>query len=187
MTTDEILLLSMEILTITLQWVAIPLILVGLVVMGRSLVTRTRNEERQTAARAGWWAGLILFFLYFVHQLPAFRAPGPGVEGGIMISVWGVVIGVGLGFVLLWGLSFLSAARVVGFLVLLLTFAGLASLHSYLFLEIRGEGFIGGTLGMALGGLVHTMVFPDSLFKTEKKEEKEPGVYEPPRAGSRRY
>jgi len=181
MTVDEILLLTLEVVTLTLQWVLIPLILAGLVLVGRSLVTRTRNEERRTAARAGWWAGLILFFLYFVHQLPAFRPPGPGVESAIQVSVWGVVLGVGLGFLLLWGLSFLSAARVIGFLVLLLTFAGLASLHSYLFLEDRGQAFIGGTLGMALGGLLHTMVFPGSLFKTGSDEEEEESL-EPQRA-----
>ncbi len=173
MTWDQIFDLALETLTIGLQWVAIPLILAGLVLVGRSMVHRARDQEQLTAGRAGWWAGLILFFLFFVHELPAFRPPHTGVEGGVVVDIWGVVAGTALGFAILWGVSFLSAARVVGFLVLFLTFAGLASLHSYLFLETRNQFFIAGTLGMALGGLLHLIVFPGSLLSTGKDKEKE--------------
>jgi hypothetical protein len=188
MTTNEIFALTLEIVTITLQWILIPLILVGLIMLGRSLVLRAEEGERRTAARAGWWAGLILFFLFFVHELPAFRAPGPGVESGIGVGVGGVALGTLVGFVVLLALSFLSAARVTGFLVLFLTFAGLASLHSYLFLEDRGDLFVAGTLGMALGGLLHTMVFPGSLFRTgQDPREEGDGSAQQPYRGYREY
>lgn len=168
---DQVFALSLEILTIILQWVAIPLILVGLVVVARSLVNRARDDEQATAGRAGWWAALLLFFIFFVHELPAFRAPQAGVDGGVVIDIWGLAAGTVLGFAILWGVSFLSAARVVGFLVLFLTFAGLSSAHSYLFLESRNEFLIAGTLGMALGGLLHLIVFPKSLLDSGEDED----------------
>jgi len=171
MTWDQIIEVALETLTVGLQWVVIPLILAGLVLVAWSMVNRARDEEQLTAGRAGWWAGLILFFLFFVHELPAFRPPAPGVEGGVTVDVWGVVAGTVLGFAVLWGMSFLSAARVVGFLVLFLTFAGLSSLLSYLFLETRNEFFIAGTLGTALGGLLHLIVFPGSLLVTKSDKD----------------
>lgn len=181
MTWEQVFPLGLEILTILLQWVAIPLILLGLVVVGRSMVNRARDEEQGTAGRAGWWAGLILFFIFFVHELPAFRAPQAGVDGAVVIDIWGVAAGTALGFAILWGVSFLSAARVVGVLVLFLTFAGLSSAHSYLFLESRNAFFIAGTLGMALGGLLHLILFPKSLFLSRSDEADEASAREEPR------
>jgi hypothetical protein len=171
MTADDVFARTLEYITFGVEWVLIPLIMAGLVVVARSMVTRAEEPDRRTSARAGWWAGLLLFVIYFIQALPSFRVPGPAAEGGIALDIVAIVVGAGLGFGILWALSFLSAARVLGFVVLLLTFAGLASLHTYLFLEGRGEWFIAGVLGTALGALLHMIVFPRSLTATEEEGE----------------
>lgn len=165
MTADEIAALALEILTITVVWVLIPLIMLGLVILARSMVMRAEEGEQLTAARAGGWAGLVLFFIYFLHSFQAFRAPGPGIEAGMPVDVWGILIGAGIGAFLLWGLSTVAPGRIVGVVVLLLTFAGLTAFHSYIFLEVMSEFFVAGVLGTALGALLHMMVFPRSVEK----------------------
>ncbi len=175
MTPEEGLTLTMEFLTLGVAWVLIPIIMGGLVVVAWSLVVRAEGPDRATAARAGWWAGLLLFLLYFLHSLPELRPPDPTAPGSLVVGFWPVVLGAGLGFALLWGLSFLSAARVGGLVVLLLTVAGLSSLHTYLFLEERGEWLVGGVLGGALGALLHLIVFPGS-FTREEEDPAQPPV-----------
>lgn len=184
MTTDETVALILDILTQTVAWVLVPLIMLGLVVVARTMVLKADDPDRLTAARAGWWAGLLLFLLYFIYALPDFRPPDLTGQGGLSIHVWGTVLGAVAGFAFLWGLSFLSAARVAGLVVLLLTVAGLASLHTYLFLENRGEWLVGGVLGGALGALLHLVVFPGSLTGTGREKEEEPPG--PPRYTPRR-
>lgn len=184
MTADRTLALSMEALTIVVAWILVPLIMVGLVVVARTVVTRATDPDRLTAARAGWWAGLLLFLLYFIHTLPDFRPPDPMGTSGLGVHGWGTLLGAAAGFAFLWGLSFLSAARVGGLVVLLLTVAGLASLHTYVFLESRGEWLVGGVLGGALGALLHLVVFPGSLTGSDEAEaepDDKPALYRPPR------
>lgn len=173
MTADESISLSFEVLTLAVAWILVPLIMGGLVVMARSLVVRAEGPERVTAARAGWWAGLLLFLIYFVHSLPVFRPPDPTVAGTLTLGLGPLVLGVGLGFALLWGLSFLSAARVGGLVVLLLTAAGLGSLHTYIFLDDRGDWLVAGVLGGALGALLHLIVFPGNLTGGNGEEQRE--------------
>lgn len=171
MTADDAFARTLEYLTFGVEWVLIPLIMAGLVVVARTMMVRADEPDRRTSARAGWWAGLLLFVIYFIQALPSFRVPGAAAHDGIALDLWAVVVGAVVGFGVLWGLSFLSAARVVGFVVLLLTFAGLASLHTYIFLEGRGEWFIAGVLGTALGALLHMIVFPRSLTEAEEEDE----------------
>lgn len=147
-------------------------------VVARSLVARAEGAERVTAARAGWWAGLLLFVLYFVHSLPAFRPPDPLSVGEFTLGLWPILLGAATGFGLLWALSFLSAARVGGLVVLLLTVAGLASLHTYIFLDDRGEWLVAGVLGGALGALLHLIVFPGNLTGGKEGESEGPPLGE---------
>jgi hypothetical protein len=163
--------LVLELLTLGIAWVLIPLIMGGLVVVARSLVSRAEGEERRTAARAGWWSGLLLFLIYFIHSLPDFGPPDPTAAGTITLGLWPILLGAGMGFALLWGLSFLSAARVGGLVVLLLTAAGLGSLHTYLFLEDRGGWLVAGMLGGSLGALLHLIIFPGSLTGKDEDEK----------------
>lgn len=195
MTLDEISALTLEIVTIGVQWVLVPLILAGVVVLARSLVARAEEGEPLTSARAGGWAGLLLFFLYFVHSLPEFRVPGLDAETGMVLHVWGIAFGAALGFAALFGLTRFAPGRVVGFVVLLLTFSGLLGFHSYVFLESRNEFIVGLALGSALGTLLHMMVFPESLRPRREEPSADgaaPGYYRgapsssAPPAGSRR-
>lgn len=154
---------ALEVLTLAVVWILVPLIMVGLVVMARSLLHRSKHEERRTAARAGWWAGMVLFFVYFLAGLPSFRTPVPGEPITLGIGIWPLVIGVALGFAALWATGRFAPNRVIGFVVLLLTFAGLAVFHTYVFIDATTEPFLSVLLGAALGALLHMMVFPDAM------------------------
>jgi hypothetical protein len=173
MTADDIIALTLETVTLAVQWVLVPMIMAGLVVLARSMVARAEEGERLTSARAGAWAGLVLFAIYFAQSLPAFRTPGLGTETGMTINILGIVLGTGLGAALLWGLSVLAPDRIIGVVVLLLTFAGLSSFHSYVFLETRNEFFVAAVLGTALGALFHMMVFPSSVERSEQADERQ--------------
>lgn len=173
MTTDEIMELTLQSLTTAVEWILVPLIMVGLVVLARSMTTRAEEGERFVSARAGGWAGLVLFLIYFLHALPSFRPPGPDVEVGMSVNIAGTLFGAAVGITILKGLSMLAPDRIVGVVVLLLTFAGLSSFHSYIFLEATNDFFLAAVLGAALGALLYMMAFPQSVEKSEAQVELE--------------
>lgn len=163
MSIDDISRVVLDGFTVGVTWVVVPLIMAGLALLAHSMVLRSGPGDHKTSARAGGWAGLVLFFLYFVDSLGAFRTPGPDVEVGLELHVWAITVAALVSLGVLGGLSFLAPERVVGFVVLILTFSGLTTFHSYLFLESRNELFIGAVLGAVLGTLLHMMVFPATL------------------------
>lgn len=189
MTFDEIATITLDVVTVGVKWALVPLIVAGVVVLARSIVVRAEEGELRTSARAGGWAGLVLFFFYFVHSLPAFRPPGLEAEVGLGLHVGGIVLGAVVALAILVAATYLAPARVVGFVVLFLTFSGLTAFHSYVFLEDPSATFVGFALGAVVGTLLHMMVFPGSLTELPESGESEPeeAVYRPPpsrRSGS---
>ena len=52
-----------DIFTFAAYWVVVPIILVGLFFLGRSIMLNVPMGENRTSARSGFWAGLVLFVI----------------------------------------------------------------------------------------------------------------------------
>ena len=166
-----------DVLTFILLWLIIPSIMAGLVLMGRSIVKRAVEGENKVTARAGWWAGLVLFVIYFIYKMPSFQVPEIIIDRTLELNLRGVIFGTLVGFVLLWILKIFISTRVVGFIILFLVFSGTSFLYSYFFIRTFNDILLSSTLGIAFGVLLHIIVMPKSIqdiFTGQKsKKEKE--------------
>ena len=166
-----------DVLTFILLWLIIPSIMAGLVLMGRSIVKRAVEGENKVTARAGWWAGLVLFVIYFIYKMPSFQVPEIIIDRTLELNLRGVILGTLVGFVLLWILKICISTRVVGFIILFLVFSGTSFLYSYFFIRTFNDILLSSTLGIAFGVLLHIIVMPKSIqdiFASQKsKKEKE--------------
>jgi len=166
-----------DVLTFILLWLIIPSIMAGLVLMGRSIVKRAVEGENKVTARAGWWAGLVLFVIYFIYKMPSFQVPEIIIDRTLELNLRGVILGTLVGFVFLWILKICISTRVVGFIILFLVFSGTSFLYSYFFIRTFNDFLLSSTLGIAFGVLLHIIVMPKSIqdiFADQKsKKEKE--------------
>ncbi|HDL15005.1 MAG TPA: hypothetical protein ENH28_02435 [Euryarchaeota archaeon] len=170
----EFLAVIVNVLTFIVLWLVVPAIMAGLVLMGRSIANKVPEGENKIAARAGWWAGLVLFVIYFIYKMPSFRVPEITVYRTLELNLWGVILGILVGFVLLWILRKWVYTKVIGFVILLLVFSGTSLFYSYFFIRTFNEIVLSSTLGIAFGVLVHIIVMPKSiqgLFPAEKTKK----------------
>ena len=162
-------------LTFFLVWIAIPSIMLGISLLARSIMSRIPEGENKVSARAGWWAGLVLFAIYFFYEMPSFHVLEISVQASLRLDILGVLLGSIGGFFLLWVLKCVVSTRVVGFVILFLCFSGFAALYTYFFLSIFNNVLASSVLGIAFGSLIHVVAMPDSVktilpIKKERKE-----------------
>ena len=172
---NEVLTLVGDFLTFIVFWLIVPSIMVGLIVVGRSIVKRTVEGENKVTAIAGWWAGLVLFVIYFIYKLPSFQIPEIIIDRTLELNIRGVILGTLVGFFLLLILKICISSRVVGFIILLLVSSGTSLLYSYFFIRTFNDILLSSTLGIAFGVLLHIIVMPKSIqdIFTEQKSKKE--------------
>jgi len=172
---NDILTFVGDVLIFIVLWLIVPSIMVGLIVVGRSIVKRAVEGENKVTARAGWWAGLVLFVIYFIYKLPSFQIPEIIIDRTLELNLRGVILGTLVGFVLLWILKICISSRVVGFIILFLVFSGTSLLYSYFFIRTFNDILLSSTLGIAFGVLLHIIVMPKSIqdIFAEQKSEKE--------------
>lgn len=167
----EFLTFIIDALTFIVLWVVVPVIMAGLAFMGKRIANRIAEGENKVSARAGLWAGLVLFVIYFIYKMPSFRVPEVLKDKTLELNLWGVILGMLIGFGLLWGLKRVIFTRVVGFIILLLVFSGTSFLYSYFFIRTFNDFLLSSTLGIAFGALLHIIVVPKSIqdiFVVEK-------------------
>ena len=168
---QEFLAFVVDALTFIVLWVIVPVIMAGLALMSRTITNRIAEGENKVSSRAGLWAGLVLFVIYFIYKMPPFRVPEVLIDKTLKLNLWGVVLGMLIGFGLLWGLKKLIFTRVIGFIILLLVFSGTSLLYSYFFIRTFNDFLLSSTLGIAFGALLHIIVMPKSIqdiFVVEK-------------------
>ncbi|MDP2278075.1 MAG: hypothetical protein Q8K51_07620, partial [Nitrospirota bacterium] len=86
-----------EIFTFVAYWIVVPVILGGIFMLGRSIMKNVTDGENRTSARAGFWAGLVLFVIYFVYEIQLFKTPEFIKITTLQINILGVIIGAILG------------------------------------------------------------------------------------------
>jgi len=157
---------------VAFEWVVVPCILVSIAVRGMALGHRADVGVRARAsARAGGWAGLILFAIYAVSQRPQDWAVDFA-HPAYAFTLPAAAVGFGVGFVLQLMIRRLRDHHIaVGGLALVQVAGGATALFSYVFLARsadRGEiAYL--ALGVALGALVHEMLFPSGVAAEQRE------------------
>ncbi len=150
-------------LSIILLWIIVPGIMISVLCFSILIVNRTSKPEFKTSARAGLWAGLILFVVFVISQLNALRNPTFNLSNFPTFSLSYMFIGFIIGFPFLWGLKYLVPTRLVGLISLTLAASSSSALFSYIFFESIRSKMVFLALGTALGALLHIVFSPDSI------------------------
>jgi len=152
-------------ISLLVLWVTVPGVMLGLLFYAIGIVSGASQSEGKTSAKAGFWAGLVLFVVYVVSQLHAAREPNFRFGSLPQFDLSSMGTGLVGGFLLLWGVRFLAPTRLVGLVTLILAAASSSALFSYVFIESLRSTMVFLTLGTALGALLHVVFFPDSVRK----------------------
>ncbi len=141
-------------------WVIVPIVILAIFALALRIVTTVTDSDHKTSARAGFWAGLLLFVVYVVSQLSTL---------GNFNFTWNYVpqfqwvigiAGVCAGFVFLAGIRFVIPTRIIGLVTLLLVWASSSALFSYIFIANIRDIVIGFALGTIIGALIYIVLFP---------------------------
>ena len=154
-----------EVIAFILFWVFVPGIMLGVVVMGRRLSNKVTDKEMKTSARAGWWAGMVLFVFFFIYQIPNFKIPESLLDPTIDLSYIGAFAGGLVGFIVLFALRALIESRAIGLITMLLSASGMSSLYSYFFVRMHNDILMSASLGVAFGALIFVVLFPKRLHE----------------------
>ena len=152
-----------EFISVLVYWVAVPAIMLALFVFARKIVLKAPNPESKTSAKAGFWAGLIIFVIFVISQMHNLAQPQFDPLQLAGIAFWPTLFGAILGFTLLFVVGWLLPTPRVGFIVLILAATSTSSFYSYLFISDIRNGILSLTLGVGLGALLHIVVRPTSV------------------------
>ena len=159
-----------EIIAFILFWLFVPGIMLGIVILGKRLAKRVSDSEMKTSARAGWWAGMVLFVFFFIYQIPNFKIPLSLLDPSIELSYFGAVGGSVVGFAVLFGLRALIQSRAIGLITMLLSASGASSLYSYFFIRGHNDILMSASLGIAFGALLYVVILPKKMHEILGKE-----------------
>lgn len=152
-----------QLLANAVQWVVVPGIMIVLLLWGLSIPGRVSDSDNRRSAWAGFWAGLIVFVIYVVSQLSTIRSPSFNFDALPAFSMIPLIIGFASGFIFLWIIRAVGSTPLIGVITLLLSATSSIALFSYVFINnIRGV-VLYVILGVALGILIHIVLFPKSV------------------------
>ena len=161
-----------EIISLIVLWGVVPAIFVALLIFGMIIVRRTSYDERRTSAKAGFWAGFVLFIGYVISQSHTLKMPASIFHYLPELDLLPTAIGLMIGFLFLWGVRFLLLTRMVGLVSLILSALSASGLYSYIFIDTLRSKILFLALGFAFGALLHIVLFPSST-KIDRETEKE--------------
>ena len=147
----------------TVQWVILPLIMFAIFAFAWIIANSARTAELRVSSWAGFWAGLLSFVVYVVSQLSQIQEPKlqyadlPGLQ--LLPFGWGL----STGFVFLWFVRHAVPTRLVGLITLMLAGTSTSAVFTYVFIDSTRVPVLYWTLGMALGIILHIVLFPSSI------------------------
>jgi|SRR3990167_3978452 len=162
---NQIIPFILDISSFIIFWLIVPVIMVSLVFIGRAIINRTAKGENKTAAEAGFFGGLVLFIIYFIYQLPSFRTSEISVDNIYQSNIWGAFLGMSFGIILLAVLRKILATKMIGFVTMILTFCGMASVFSYFFIRTFNDVLLPAILGIAFAVLLYVVILPKSVHE----------------------
>jgi hypothetical protein len=122
-----------EFLSIAVLWVIVPGIMLALLVFDLTIVSAAsrKSAELKLSARAGFWAGLLLFVIYVVSQLSKIQEPVFTFSGLPGLLVTPLLIGALSGFAFFLILRLGKLPQLIGFVVLALAAVAPSALFTY--------------------------------------------------------
>ena len=160
---SQILSFFLDISSFVILWIIVPVIMIGMVFSSRSIVKRTAKGQNKVGAEAGFWGGFILFIIYFIYKLPLFRISEISIDKIYPPNIFGTLIGLFIGLILLLILKKIISTKMIGFVTLLLNFCGMASTYSYFFIRTYNDILLPAFLGIAFAVVLYIIVSPKSL------------------------
>jgi hypothetical protein len=144
---------------VVVLWVIVPAIMLIMLTLPLRIIGHAEDDAK-ASARAGFWAGLLLFVLYVVSQLPTLRVPSLAVESLPRFDLISTAIGATIGFVFLLVMRYVAPTPFVGLLTLALAAASSIALFSYVFVEGFRATVMYFALGAIFGALFFVVLFP---------------------------
>ena len=151
------------ILSFVIQWVIVPIIMFLLLTFSFVISSSMKQSEMKVSANAGIFSGFLALIIFIIDRMEEIRYPEIGFTLLPNILLIPMAVGLGAGFVFLWLLRILVSTRVVGIVTLFTTSSSTIGLFGYLFLIKTHDVIFYSTLGVALGMLLHAIVFPTSV------------------------
>lgn len=145
-------------------WIFVPLVLVMIIRYVSGVHKRVGDPRYSGSAKAGFWAGFILFIMVLIYQVGIFIAtsfPHNKLYQGfdLVVALGGAV----LGFLLFIGGRKASPQKIVGWVVLIVAFCAFYALLHYLFIRTYNKVLLSLILGMTFGALAHSASSPAAL------------------------
>lgn len=145
-------------------WFLIPIILLTLIWLIKSMSDKVEEKRHRSAMRAGYWAGIMLFLIMLIYQISIFLKTGfprndiyQGFSLGLALSSSLVI------FILFLGGKKVTPPVISGLLVLVFTFITYSALIHYLFIRTYNDILLSAILGGIFGFLTHFAASPTSL------------------------
>jgi hypothetical protein len=151
------------IISFVVQWVITPIVMIGFLVFSFSVIKTLRKSDVRVSARAGTWAGFLISVIYVTCQMDLSQPPEFKLEVLPDMLYIPILIGFAFGFLFLWLARILARTHVVGVVTLLLTTLSISGLFTYFCIESYRIYVLYGVLGVALGALLHVILFPISV------------------------
>ena len=142
-------------------WIAVPAILVIAIIKTSRLSKNAGDEKHASAARSGFWGGIILSLITLIYQVGFFLKtgfPDRDLFGGF--DLWLVLTSAVVGYLLSIGGKKAVPTKLIGFVVLVLTFLASYALIHYLLIRTHNDVVLSLVLGATLGVLVHYAAGP---------------------------
>lgn len=149
-----------------IQWVIVPLLLLG--ILGFGVLMVSTDPRLKTSTTAGKWAGAVIFVLFVVGQRRQ-APPSSLAVANFDVNPYAILCAVCAGFAVVKGLNWVLRTELAGLLALFLVAASLTTLYAYFFMPSYQGLTVNVTLGCALGALLEVMVFLRDA--TGRKEE----------------
>lgn len=154
----------LDISSFAIFWIIVPVIMISLVFISRAIINQTAKGTQKTAAEAGFWGGFILFIIYFIYQLPSFRVAEASVDSLYQSNILGAFIGICSGIILLLVLKkIFDTKKMVGFVTMILSFCGMASIYSYFFIRTFNDVLLPAILGVAFAVSLYVVISPKTV------------------------
>lgn len=153
-------------IAVIVRWIIVPGVMLVLFFFALSIAARTSAPEFRRSAWAGIWAGLLVLVIYIVSHsgdLGSSKLDFSTLPG---LQISPLLIGLVAGFIFLLMVRFLAHTPVVGFITLLLSATSTSALFSYIFIDSLRLSVMYGSLGAALGILLHIVILPSSVKET---------------------
>ena len=145
-------------------WVLIPLILLVLIWLIKSMSEKTEEKRHRSAMRSGYWAGIMLFIIMLIYQISIFLKTGfPRNEVYQGFSLTLALTSAFVIFILFLGGKKVTPPVISGLLVLIFTFIVFSALIHYLFVRTYNDILLSAILGGVFGFLTHFAASPTSL------------------------